>query len=119
MESVALNEEGFEGTFDDDGTIFQIGSDDEEENAFDTHPMGENGCSSPDLKGALKSWGQPGCSPPKMSKLDCIGQVGSLRLGSLESLQRLQFPEEVSAPSTPSTFYMGTPRDDMRFNLGA
>lgn len=111
MKSDALKEEGFEGTFDDDGTIFEIGSDDEEENAFDTHLLGENDCSSPDLKGALNTWGQPGCSPPKLSKLDCIGQVGSLKLGGLDSLQCLQFPDEVSAPSTPSTFYMGTPRD--------
>jgi len=113
LDVVALKEETFEGTCDDDGTIFEIGSDDEEENAFQTHPLGENGCSSPNLKGVLNTWGQPGCSPPKRSKLDGIDQAGSLRLGSLESLQCLQFPEEVSTPSTPSTFYMGTPRDYM------
>jgi len=116
-EEVPLKDACFEGTFDDDGTIFEIGSDDEEENVFQTHSLGETGFSPPSLKETLSTWKQPGCSPPKLSKLGGIGQVGLLKLGSLESLQGLHSPRQVgcpSAPSTPSTFYMGTPRvDDM------
>jgi hypothetical protein len=95
-ENGIMRSEGFEGDFDDD--VFEIGSSDEEENAFFTHPMGD-ACRDEKLNEALNTWGKPGESA---DKLGALCGVGRLNLGQMKR-----------EASCPNTFYMGTPRTDM------
>jgi len=107
--------------FADDG-VFEIGSDDEEESVFDTHPQ-----QSEALSTTLSAWGKPGECIDQLgelsSTLNCarqvapafqlggfashgggMGKVNALNLGHLNPMR--------SPREAPTAFYVGTPRDD-------
>lgn len=92
--------------FNDD--VFEIGSDDEEEQAFQ-HP--DESEMPMQLNEALSTWGKPGESMDKLGALGGMEQkrhspakVSGLNLGSLNPMR--------SPRDSPTAFYVGTPRDD-------
>jgi len=118
--------------FDFDDSVFEIGSDDEEEQAFlqMAGPTEEGKTSTGHLNEALSTWGKPGeCSPGEkrgqgecfpgecissrstdQEKGDKLGALGNLSLGKVHALSLGSLSSEGGAPTA---FYMGTPRDCM------
>eukprot|EP00427_Karlodinium_veneficum_P019620 CAMPEP_0169128326 /NCGR_PEP_ID=MMETSP1015-20121227/36504_1 /TAXON_ID=342587 /ORGANISM="Karlodinium micrum, Strain CCMP2283" /LENGTH=187 /DNA_ID=CAMNT_0009192213 /DNA_START=203 /DNA_END=766 /DNA_ORIENTATION=- len=88
----------FDDEFEDD--CFEIGSDDDEEEAFGMHQLSD---SKGPLTDALSTWGRPGESPEKACRLERTPEkVCGLRPLGLSGIEKA---------NGPKTFYMGTPRD--------
>lgn len=116
--SLASDDTESRGTYyEDDNSIFEIGSaesdsdcsigsSDEEEQMWHTHPLE---ASPGKLNEALSTWGAPGCAGEVADKLKPLGgKVGTLNLGS-------PTPQVHPREGAAKSFYMGTPRDDQLY----